>query len=71
MTEADIVGNTTVIREVVRQVKERGEGADTADLEAVAGEAALRLLEGLLIDINRIAQAMEIVGTKIARSGFQ
>ncbi len=59
MTENDIKGNFLALRNVAKEIV----GADLSDKEKQIAqmlvEVGLNLLEGLLIDINRIAEASQ------------
>ena len=59
MTEADIKGNFLALRTVAKEAV----GADLSEKEKqiaqVLVDAGLNLLEGLLIDINKLATAAE------------
>ncbi len=56
MTERDIKGNITVFHGLLRRtMTASGAGED----EHVAAEAGLKLLESFLVDLNRIASALE------------
>ena len=56
MSEADIKGNVAALRNAI--------GADN---EAVANAAGLGLLEGALVDLNRVANALEAIAKAAAR----
>ena len=64
MTANDISGNFSALREVANAIV----GADLQDSEKqvakTAVETSLRLLECLLLDINRIADAVEHLAKK-------
>ena len=64
MTANDISGNFSALREIANAIV----GADLQDGEKQAAktavETSLRLLECLLLDINRIADAVEHLAKK-------
>ena len=57
MTETDIKGNCTAIRHLASQIARADLPSAERETVKVLAEAALVLLEGFLLDINRIAEA--------------
>lgn len=67
MTENDIKGNFAAIREISDQVAGADLPAGEQQVVRTLVNCGLVLLEGFLLDINRIANVMETMETMEAR----